>query len=205
MRFFWQRLRRQAHREDPCTSIGRVPATTNCQPPGGEAASRPAPVGRLPGVSRSRSCRDVRPTFGRTGGDCHRAVQAPGADRRRGLRHRLHGRPAGSGAPARGTQDHQAGHGYEGGARAVRGRATGPGADGPSEYRPGARCGGDRRGPALFRDGAGPRRADHGVLRPEQAARPRAARAVRAKSAAQCSTPIRRASSTATSSRRTCS
>ena len=41
-------------------------------------------------------------------------------------------------------------------------------------------AGATETGPALFRDGAGPRRSHHGVLRPEQLARPRAARFVRA-------------------------
>ena len=57
--------------------------------------------------------------------------------------------------------------------------------------------------PALLRHGAGPRRPDHRVLRPATAHDPRAAGAVRRRSARRCSTRIRRGSSTATSSRRT--
>ena len=74
------------------------------------------------------------------------------------------------------------------------------GDDGPSEHRQGAGCRHDRQRPALLRDGAGQRRADHEVLRRKTSAAPRAAGAVHARSARRCSTPIRRASSIATSS-----
>ena len=64
--------------------------------------------------------------------------------------------------------------------------------------------GGDhRRRPAVLRHGAGQRRADHRVLRPAPAAGRGPAGAVRARSARRCSTPTRRGSSTATSSRPT--
>ena len=58
-------------------------------------------------------------------------------------------------------------------------------------------------GPAVLRHGAGPGRPDHRLLRRAAADAPRAARAVRRRSARPCSTRTRRASSTATSSRRT--
>ena len=50
-----------------------------------------------------------------------------------------------AGAPPRGAQDHQAGHGHPRGHRPLRGRAAGPGADGPPEHRPGVRRRGDRQ------------------------------------------------------------
>ena len=56
------------------------------------------------------------------------------------------------------------------GHRPLRGRAAGAGDDGPPEHRQGPRRRRDRSGPALLRDGAGPGRADHRVLRREQAA-----------------------------------
>ena len=52
--------------------------------------------------------------------------------------------------------------------------------------------------PAVLRHGAGPRHADHRVLRPEPAHAPRAAGAVHRRSARPCSTPTRKGSSTAT-------
>ena len=90
------------------------------------------------------------------------------------------------------------------GDRPLRGRAAGPGADGPSEHRQGARRGHDRQRPALLRDGAGQGHADHAVLRRAPPHAAPAAGAVRCRSARRSSTPIRRGSSTATSSRRTC-
>ena len=54
-------------------------------------------------------------------------------------------------------EDHQAGHGHQGGHRPLRGRAAGPGPDGPPQHRPGARRRRHRVGPALLRHGAGPR------------------------------------------------
>ena len=57
--------------------------------------------------------------------------------------------------------------------------------------------------PAVLRHGTGPRRPDHRVLRRQQAHAARAARSCSSPSARRSSTRIRRASSTATSSRRT--
>ena len=135
----------------------------------------------------------------------HRPLQAAGADRRGGLRHRLHGRSAGSGPPASGAEDHQARHGHAAGARAIQGRARGPVVDGPPEHRPGPR----RRarpmsGRPVLRDGAGPRRSHHRVLRPEQSFRCTSGWICSCKSATPCSTPTRRGSFTGTSSPRTC-
>ena len=93
--------------------------------------------------------------------------------------------------------DTQAGH------RPVRGRAAGAGADGPSQHRQGARRRRHRSGPALLRDGTGPRRPDHRVLRPAPACRSASGWSCSCRSARPCSTPTRRGSSTATSSRRT--
>ena len=58
-------------------------------------------------------------------------------------------------------------------------------------------------GPAVLRDGAGPRRADHRVLRRAEARRRRTGWRCSCRSARRSSTPTRRGSSTATSSRRT--
>ena len=95
----------------------------------------------------------------------HRPLQAAGANRRRGHGRRLCGRADRAGPPPRGAEDHQAGHGHQAGDRPLRGRAASPGDDGPSEHRQGARCRNDRSRPPLLRDGAGPRHADHRVLR----------------------------------------
>ena len=57
--------------------------------------------------------------------------------------------------------------------------------------------------PALLRHGAGQGRADHRVLRPQQAHAAAAARSCSSRSAGRSSTRTRRGSSTATSSRRT--
>ena len=61
----------------------------------------------------------------------------------------------------------------------------------------------DRERPALLRHGAGQGHPDHRLLRPAAAHGPRAAGAVRLRSARRCSTPTARGSSTATSSRPT--
>ena len=58
-------------------------------------------------------------------------------------------------------------------------------------------------GPALLRHGAGPRHPDHRLLRPRTALDPASGWSCSSRSARPCSTPIRRGSSTATSSRRT--
>ena len=57
--------------------------------------------------------------------------------------------------------------------------------------------------PALLRHGAGPRHPDHRVLRREAAHAPASGWSCSSTSARPCSTPIKKASSTATSSRRT--
>ena len=85
----------------------------------------------------------------------------------------------------------------------VRGRAAGPGADGPPEHRQGARRRHDRRRPAVLRHGAGQGRPDHRVLRRRPAEHPPSGWSCSSRSARRCSTPTRRGSSTATSSRRT--
>ena len=59
-------------------------------------------------------------------------------------------------------------------------------------------------GPAVLRDGTGPRHPDHRVLRPSSISRPASGWSCSSRSARPSSTPIRRASSTATSSRPTC-
>ena len=58
-------------------------------------------------------------------------------------------------------------------------------------------------GPAVLRDGAGPRRPDHRILRPAKADAAASGWSCSSTSARPCSTPTKRASSTATSSRRT--
>ena len=131
-------------------------------------------------------------------GTRHRPLQAPRADRRRRLRRRLCGR-AGKACPPQGrAENHQAGHGHQGCHRPLRGRAAGPGPDGPSQRRPRARRRRDRQRPALLRHGAGPRRADHRVLRQEQAPDPRPAAALRRCLPGRAACPPERASSTAT-------
>ena len=132
-----------------------------------------------------------------------RPVQAAPADRRGRHGRRLHGR-AGAARPPQGrAQDHQAGDGQHAGRRPVRSRAPGPGHDGPHQHRPGLRRRHDRDRPALLRHGAGPRRADHRVLRRQPAHAPRAPRAVRPGLPGDPARRTRRGSSTATSSRRT--
>ena len=89
------------------------------------------------------------------------------------------------------------------GRRAVRGRAAGAGDDGSSQHRQGAGRGHDRDGPALFRDGTGARHPHHRLLRPEPISPPRNGSICSSRSARPSSTRTRRASSIATSSRRT--
>ena len=88
--------------------------------------------------------------------------------------------------------------------RPVRGRAPGPGPDGPPEHRQGARRRRHRHRPAVLRHGAGQRHPDHRVLRPEPAHARASGWSCSSRSARRSSTPTRRGSSTATSSRRTC-
>ena len=95
--------------------------------------------------------------------------------------------------------DSQAGH------RPLRGRAAGAGADGSSQHRQGAGRRHDRDGPAVLRDGAGQGRADHRVLRRATPDARGSGWSCSCRSVRRCSTPIRRASSTATSSRPTSS
>ena len=65
------------------------------------------------------------------------------------------------------------------------------------------RRGGDRLGPAVLRDGTGPRHPAHGVLRSRTAHDPASGWSCSSRSATPCSTPTRRGSSIATSSRPT--
>ena len=58
-------------------------------------------------------------------------------------------------------------------------------------------AGHDGFGPPLLRHGTGPRRADHGVLRPAQTHRSASGWNCSSTSARRCSTPIKRASFTA--------
>ena len=90
------------------------------------------------------------------------------------------------------------------GARPVRGRAAGAGADGPPEHRQGARRRDHRQRPAVLRHGTGQGHADHRVLRRAAADARGSGWNCSSRSARRSSTPTRRASSTATSSRRTC-
>ena len=94
-------------------------------------------------------------------------------------------------------------HGQPPGARAVRGRTPGPGPDGPPQHRQGLRRRHHRYGPTLLRHGAGQGRPDHPVLRRAPADDSASDSSWPSRSARPCSTPIRRGSSTATSSRRT--
>ena len=89
------------------------------------------------------------------------------------------------------------------GGRPLRGRAAGAGDDGSSQHRQGARRRHDRDRPALLRHGTGARHPHHRLLRPEQPAPPRNGSICSSRSARPSSTRTRRASSTATSSRRT--
>ena len=101
-------------------------------------------------------------------------------------------------------ENHQAGNGHAAGHRPLRGRAAGAGDDGPSEHRQSARCRHDRQRPALLRDGAGKGVPITKYCDEKQSAAPRAAGTVHCRSARRCSMPIRRESSIAISSRRTC-
>ncbi len=107
------------------------------------------------------------------------------------------------GPPAGRPQGHQAGDGLAAGRRPVRGRAPGAGADGPPEHRQGARRRHHRRRPAVLRDGAGQRRADHRATATRTSCRLASGWNCSCRSARRSSTPTRRGSSTATSSRPT--
>ena len=159
---------------------------TGGAPSAGSPGSRqfPGPACRCLGgdgglyvLARGRGGRCLAPRTPRHG---HRPVQAATADRRRRHGHGLHGR-ADPARPAQGRpQGDQARHGQPAGHRPLRGRAAGAGDDGPRQHRPRLRRRrhGDR--PAVLRDGAGPRRADHQVLRRQPPDAARAAGAVRA-------------------------
>ena len=169
-----------------------------CAPTRKARASWSIPLlSHLQPVSRRSLSADLRSSRGG-----NRAVQAAGADRRRGLRRRLHGRA--DSEPVRrkvALKVIKPGMDTRAGDRPLRGRAAGAGADGPPEHRQGARRRRDGHRPAVLRDGAGPRRADHRVLRPAPARRRASGWSCSSPSARRCSTPIRKGSSTATSSR----
>ena len=78
-----------------------------------------------------------------------------------------------------GAQADQDRHGLARGPGPVRRRTPGAGPDGPPQHRPRLRRRHHRGRPAVLRDGAGQRRADHRVLRPQAAAGPGSAGAVR--------------------------
>ena len=101
-------------------------------------------------------------------------------------------------------EDHQAGHGHPAGDRPFRGGAASPGDDGPSEHRQGARCGDHRHRSAVLRDGTGERCSHYRVLRSASANARTSGWSCSYRSAKRCSTPIRKGSSIATSSRRMC-
>ena len=135
----------------------------------------------------------------------HRPVQAAGADRRRGLRRRVHGRADRSPVRRRvalkiikpGMDTRQVIARFEAERQALALM------DHPNIARV-LDAGATESRPAVLRDGAGPGRADHRVLRPATTSRPRSGWSCSSRSARRCSTPIRRGSSTATSSRPTC-
>ena len=137
-------------------------------------------------------------------GSRHRGpVYAARKDRRR-----RHGRGLGRQADRAGqtqgrAQADQGRHGLQGRAAALRAGAAGPGHDGSSQHRPRARRRPDADRPAVLRHGAGQRPAADQVLRRSQADAPKSAWSSSCRSARRSSTPIRRASSTATSSRPT--
>ena len=71
----------------------------------------------------------------REAGNKNRSLQTSRKDRRRWFWRGVDGGTGGTGAPPRRAQDHQAGHGHEGGRGALRGRAPGAGDDGSSQHR----------------------------------------------------------------------
>ncbi len=173
-------------------------------PPRDESCWTPT---RPPTVSSTFRNRPPRSALGSADSEAtrhgHRPVQAAPADRRGGHGHGLHGRADPAGAADRRAQAHQGRHGQPPGARPVRGRAPGPGPDGPPQHRQGLRRRHDRHGPSLLRHGAGQGHPDHPVLRRTPADDSASGSSWPSRSARPCSTPTRRGSSTATSSRRT--
>ena len=134
-----------------------------------------------------------------------RPVQAAGADRRGRHGHRLDGRADRAGHAAWSPLKLiKAGMDSPAGARPVRGRAAGAGADGPPEHRQGARRRGrppDGRPYFVMELVKGV--PDHRVLRRAAGSRRGSGWSCSSRSARRSSTPTRRGSSTATSSRPT--
>ena len=205
----WQAAGRRAG--GPRTSTGRAAPTRRsgrrverCWPhraAGGFLAARPPtsdatrrrPARRRPVADRGR----------RGPGTVGRPVQAAGADRRGRDGRRLPGRAGAAGPAAGGAEGDQAGDGHRPGGGPVRGRAAGAGADGPPEHRQGARRRGDPVGPAVLRHGAGQGRPDHPSTATSTGSPCGSGWSCSSRSARRCSTPTRRGSSTATSSRPT--
>ena len=107
------------------------------------------------------------------------------------------------GQAAGGPEGHQAGDGHAAGAGPVRGRAAGAGPDGPPEHRPHPRRRDDRRaaGRTSSWSWSAASRSPTTATRP--ASPPGSGWSCSCRCAGRCSTPTRRASSTATSSRPT--
>ena len=200
-----------ARRDRRRRGAGRLPRR---RPAAGDAAlrgrveallRRPRAGGELPGVARRGPTADGRPARrGRAARHGHRPLQAAGADRRGRHGRRLHGRADRSPVrrkvalkvikPGMDTQQVIARFEAERQALALM--------DHPNIARV-LDAGATDIGPALLRDGAGPRRADHRVLRPRTASTSASGWSCSCRSARRCSTPTRRGSSTATSSRPT--
>ena len=108
-----------------------------------------------------------------------------------------------AGPPPGRAEDHQAGHGHRAGHRPVRGRAAGPGADGPPQHRQGARRRRHRRRPARTSSWSWSRACRSPSTATQAGSRPDSGWSCSCRSARRSSTPTRRGSSTATSSRRT--
>ena len=136
-------------------------------------------------------------------GPADRPLQAPRSDRRGGVRQGLHGRAAPAGAPHGRAQDHQAGHGHPPGRRPVRIRAPGPRPDEPPQYRPDdrRRRDRDRAGPTSSWSWSGAYRSPNSATRITR--RPKSGSSSLSRCATPSSTRTTRASSIATSSRRT--
>ena len=179
---------------------GRRRATSGCTGLGHGCDARSLVRARAGAGHRRVPAGDRRAT-----GHHDRSVQAAPEDRRRRHGRRLHGRAGKAGPPQGGAQGHQARHGHGPGHRALRGRAAGAGDHGPSQYRAGPGRRGHRHRPAVLRDGAGQGRSDHRILRPESSHAKRAAGAVHPGLPGDPTCRTKKGSSTATSSRRTCS
>ena len=136
-------------------------------------------------------------------GDRHRPLQAAGEDRRRRLRRGLHGRAERAGRRQVALKVIKLGMDTQAGRRPLRGRAPGPGPDGPSEHRQGPRRRRHGDGRPYFVMELVRRMQDHRLLRPEPPHHAPTARPLHPGLPAPSSTPIRRASSIATSSLRT--